>query len=135
MSPTPDVQAHLDRIDRDGFTIVEGAFSADYAEALLVDLARLERELAIGFASNDFEGRCTRRIYNLLVHGARYQAIPVHPRVLPIVDGVLDAGCLVSSLSSTPTTSSYRCRNRTCRSCATRCGHSPISPRITARRV
>ena len=100
MSPTPDVQAHLDRIERDGFTIVEGVFSKADAGALLEDLARLERELDIDFASNDFEGRRTRRIYNLLVHGPLYEAVPVHPKVLPIVDGVLDPGCLVSSLSS-----------------------------------
>ena len=100
MSQSPDAKAHLDRIERDGFTIVENAFSKDDAGALLDDLARLERELDIQFASNDFEGRCTRRVYNLLVHGALYEAIPVHPNVLPIVDGVLDPGCLVSSLSS-----------------------------------
>ena len=40
------------------------------------------------------------RIYNLLVHGALYERIPVHASVLPIVEGVLDAGCLISSLSS-----------------------------------
>jgi ectoine hydroxylase-related dioxygenase (phytanoyl-CoA dioxygenase family) len=34
------------------------------------------------------------------VHGPRYEAIPVHPAVLPVVEGVLDPGCLVSSLSS-----------------------------------
>jgi len=100
MSPTPDVQAHLERIERDGFTIVENAFSKDDAGALLADLERLERELGIDFASNDFEGRRTRRVYNLLVHGPLYEAIPVHPKLLPIVDGVLDPGCLVSSLSS-----------------------------------
>jgi ectoine hydroxylase-related dioxygenase (phytanoyl-CoA dioxygenase family) len=100
MNPPPDVKAHLDRIERDGFTVVEDAFSKDDAGALLEDLARLERELDVDFATNDFEGRCTRRVYNLLVHGPLYQAIPVHPKVLPIVDGVLDPGCLVSSLSS-----------------------------------
>jgi ectoine hydroxylase-related dioxygenase (phytanoyl-CoA dioxygenase family) len=100
VKPPADVQAHLDRIERDGFTIVEDAFSKDEAGALLDDLARLERELGIQFASNDFEGRRTRRIYNLLAHGRLYEAIPVHPKVLPIVDGVLDPGCLVSSLSS-----------------------------------
>jgi len=40
------------------------------------------------------------RIYNLLVHGKLYEQIPVHERVLPIVEGVLDPGCLVSFLSS-----------------------------------
>jgi ectoine hydroxylase-related dioxygenase (phytanoyl-CoA dioxygenase family) len=40
------------------------------------------------------------RIYNLLVHGPLYEGIPVHAGVLPLVEAVLDAGCLVSSLSS-----------------------------------
>jgi ectoine hydroxylase-related dioxygenase (phytanoyl-CoA dioxygenase family) len=40
------------------------------------------------------------RIYNLLVHGPLFERIPVHPNVLPVVERVLDPGCLVSSLSS-----------------------------------
>ena len=40
------------------------------------------------------------RVYNLLAHGALFEAIPVEPAVLAVVDGVLDPGCLVSSLSS-----------------------------------
>ena len=40
------------------------------------------------------------RVYNLLAFGALYQRIPVHEHVLPIVEGVLDPGCLISSLSS-----------------------------------
>ena len=34
------------------------------------------------------------------MHGALYERIPVHESVLPVVEGVLDPGCLVSSLSS-----------------------------------
>ena len=51
-------------------------------------------------ARNVFEGAHTVRIYNLLAHGKEYERIPVHPNVLPVVEGVLDAGCLISSLSS-----------------------------------
>jgi len=94
------LQDHLARTERDGYTIVEDVFGADEADALLAELARLERELEIGFGPNTFEGHRTKRVYNLLVHGPRFEAIPVHPRVLPIVEGVLDSGCLVSSLSS-----------------------------------
>ena len=36
----------------------------------------------------------------MLVHGELYQRVPVHPAVLPVVEGVLDRGCLISSLSS-----------------------------------
>jgi ectoine hydroxylase-related dioxygenase (phytanoyl-CoA dioxygenase family) len=51
-------------------------------------------------ATNAFEGTRTVRIYNLLVHGELYERIPVHESVLPVVERVLDRGCLVSSLSS-----------------------------------
>ncbi|WP_334144896.1 phytanoyl-CoA dioxygenase family protein [Rhabdothermincola sp.] len=93
-------QAHLDRIATDGYTIVEDAIEPDLVDALAEDLLRLERELQVTPADNSFEGRRTIRIYNLLVHGPLYERIPVHDNVLPIVEGVLDRGCLVSSLSS-----------------------------------
>ena len=94
------IQQHVAAIERDGYSIVEDALEADFVDALSEDLARLERELGITPHDNDFEGGKTVRIYNLLVHGELYERIPVHPSVLPIVEGVLDAGCLVSSLSS-----------------------------------
>ncbi|WP_307781248.1 phytanoyl-CoA dioxygenase family protein [Rhabdothermincola sediminis] len=92
--------AHLDRIATEGYTIVEDAIEPDLVDALAEDLLRLERELQVAPADNSFEGRRTIRIYNLLVHGPLYERIPVHDNVLPIVEGVLDRGCLVSSLSS-----------------------------------
>ncbi len=95
-----ELDRHLERIERDGYTILEGVFSDEEADALAGDLLRLERELGIRPADNDFEGRRTWRIYNLLARGKLYEAIPVHPRVLPLVERVLDPGCLVSSLSS-----------------------------------
>jgi ectoine hydroxylase-related dioxygenase (phytanoyl-CoA dioxygenase family) len=94
------LRAHLERIERDGFTIVEDAIDPAFVDELALDLLRLERELGAVPAHNAFEGTRTVRIYNLLAHGALYERIPVHPSVLPIVEGVLDAGCLVSSLSS-----------------------------------
>jgi ectoine hydroxylase-related dioxygenase (phytanoyl-CoA dioxygenase family) len=95
-----DVKAHARRIADEGYTIVEGAIEPELVDALNDDLLRLERELGVTPANNDFEGRSTVRIYNLLVHGPNFERIPVHPNVLPIVERVLDPGCLVSSLSS-----------------------------------
>lgn len=94
------IEAHLRRIDEEGYTIVEGAIEADLVAALCTDLARLEDELGIVPATNFFEGARTVRIYNLLSHGENFQRVPVHPSVLPICEGVLDPGLLVSSLSS-----------------------------------
>jgi ectoine hydroxylase-related dioxygenase (phytanoyl-CoA dioxygenase family) len=97
---TVDVAAHRARIAEQGYTILEDVIDPDTVAALNEDLLRLERELGIKPATNDFEGSNTVRIYNLLVHGPLYEAIPVHPNVLPVVESVLDRGCLVSSLSS-----------------------------------
>ncbi len=92
--------AHVARVQRDGFTIVENAIEPALIEALNAALTRLERELGAKPAMNGFEGHKTVRIYNLLAHGAPFAAVPVHANVLPVIEGVLDAGCLISSLSS-----------------------------------
>lgn len=91
---------HLARIEADGFTIVEGAFDAALADELLADLARIERAEGTTPAGNSFEGAHTWRVYNLLAHGPVWARVPTWPEVLPVVEGVLDRGCLVSSLSS-----------------------------------
>ncbi len=75
-------------------------FDADRAAALVADLERLERALGTVPAGNSFEGARTLRVYNLLAHGPLWQELAVDPAVLPVVEGVLDRGCLMSSLSS-----------------------------------
>ena len=95
-----ETKTHIERVRQDGFTIVEQAIEPALIEALNGALARLERDLDAKPAMNGFEGHHTVRIYNLLAHGAPFEQVPVHSQVLPIVEGVLDAGCLISSLSS-----------------------------------
>ena len=97
---TASIEDRLEQIDRDGYTIVEDAIAPDRIEALREDLARLESELGTRAARNRFEGEKTLRVYNLLAHGSLWEGVAVDATVLPIVEGVLDRGCLVSSLSS-----------------------------------
>src|SRR5258708_8025494 len=92
--------ADIEAIARDGYTIIERAIEPELLDALSADLVRLEDEYRVEPSDNSFEGARTIRIYNLLAFGKIYEAIPVHDSVLPVVEGVLDAGCLVSSLSS-----------------------------------
>lgn len=94
------VEAHLAEIDDRGFTVIENAIEPDLVVALNAALLRLEHELEIEPARNGFEGHRTIRIYNLLAHGKVFERIPVHPNLLPVIEGVLDEGCLISSLSS-----------------------------------
>jgi ectoine hydroxylase-related dioxygenase (phytanoyl-CoA dioxygenase family) len=95
-----EVVTHVDRIADQGYTVVEDAIEPDLVDELTDTLDRLERDLAVMPADNSFEGRRTVRVYNLLVHGDVFARVPVHANVLPVVERVLDPGCLLSSLSS-----------------------------------
>jgi ectoine hydroxylase-related dioxygenase (phytanoyl-CoA dioxygenase family) len=95
-----DLEAHATEIRDQGYTILEGVIEVELIDAIAAALDRLEVSLGIVPADNLFEGHQTVRIYNLLARGEIFQRIPVHPAVLPLVERVLDSGCLVSSLSS-----------------------------------
>jgi len=94
------IEKHAAAIDRDGYTILERVIEPDFLDALAEDLVRLETGFDVQPSANSFEGAHTLRVYNLLAFGKQYEAIPVHDEVLPVVEQVLDPGCLVSSLSS-----------------------------------
>ncbi|HEY6317484.1 MAG TPA: phytanoyl-CoA dioxygenase family protein, partial [Acidimicrobiia bacterium] len=100
MLDSTTIEAHVAAVQRDGYTILEGVIEPDVVDGLAADLDRLEAFFDVQPSANSFEGSHTLRIYNLLAFGKRFEAVPVHEHVLPIVEGVLDPGCLVSSLSS-----------------------------------
>jgi ectoine hydroxylase-related dioxygenase (phytanoyl-CoA dioxygenase family) len=91
---------HVAEIDAQGFTVVPDAIAPGAVDELNEALLDLERRFDIKPGHNSFEGHHTIRIYNLLAHQIVFAQVPVHDQVLPIVEGVLDEGCLVSSLSS-----------------------------------
>jgi len=95
-----DVEQHVKEIAEQGYTIVERAIKPSLLRNLNSELEALERFLEIEPSPNSFEGHKTLRIYNLLAYGKVWQQVPVYDKILPIVDSVLDPGCLISSLSS-----------------------------------
>jgi ectoine hydroxylase-related dioxygenase (phytanoyl-CoA dioxygenase family) len=99
-NPLPDLEAHLERVAENGYTVLPDVIEPELVDEIDDALRKLEHDLGIIPATNLFEGLHTTRVYNLLVHGSTFQKIPVHPKVLPVVEGVLDPGLLISSLSS-----------------------------------
>jgi ectoine hydroxylase-related dioxygenase (phytanoyl-CoA dioxygenase family) len=91
---------HLARIDADGYTIVEDAIEPELLIGLRDTIRRLEGELAVEPLGTAAEGHSTRRMYNLLAKDPIFQAMPVHPSVLPIVERLLDRGCLLSGMTA-----------------------------------
>jgi len=94
------IERHLEQIDEQGFTLLENVIPASLVDELNNVLLQLEETLATEPGRNLFEGHHTIRIYNLLARDAVFQQVPVLPPLLPIVEGVLDQGALISSLSS-----------------------------------
>jgi ectoine hydroxylase-related dioxygenase (phytanoyl-CoA dioxygenase family) len=95
-----DIEHHVQRIDRDGYTILESVIEPDFIDLVAQDLLRIEKERAIRPAKNLFEGFRTVRIYNLLAFGAPYDRVANHDGVFSIVEGIIGRGFLVSSMSS-----------------------------------
>jgi ectoine hydroxylase-related dioxygenase (phytanoyl-CoA dioxygenase family) len=91
---------HLARIDIDGYTVVEDAIEPELVVALRDAIRRLERDLHVEPKGTSAEGHATRRMYNLLAKDPVFQAMPLHDRVLPIVERVLDRGCLLSGMTA-----------------------------------
>ena len=91
---------HVAAIAKDGYTIVENAIAPELVDRLVGAIDELHASLSVSPATNIFEGVNTLRVYNLLARGKVFEDVPVHDAVLPIVEGVLDRNCLVSSLSS-----------------------------------
>lgn len=111
MAEDSSTARHVGEIDEFGYTVVENVLDAAEVDAYLSDTRRLERDLPTviansttvvkgflrpGHAPVDGADHDWVRIDNLLLHGARYESLPVHPRLLPIIEGVLGRDCLLS---------------------------------------
>jgi ectoine hydroxylase-related dioxygenase (phytanoyl-CoA dioxygenase family) len=94
------IEAHVQRIRDDGYTVIERAADGRLVEALKAGVLRIEREHNLGLAKTSFEGFKTLRINNLLTYDEVFWEVPLHDNVLPIVERVLDKECLLSSFCS-----------------------------------
>ena len=94
------VEEHVERLEVDGWTIVENAIDPALIDALDEALRDLEQLLGITPTANTFEGANTKRVFNLLAHDGPWPEVPTHPAIAPIIRGVLGEGFLISSLAS-----------------------------------
>jgi ectoine hydroxylase-related dioxygenase (phytanoyl-CoA dioxygenase family) len=97
---TAPAAQHTQAIAEHGYTIVEDAVAPELLDRLTERISKAEHDHKIKPASNSFEGCETLRMYNLLALGDPFTEVPVHSSVLPVIESVLDPGCLISTLSS-----------------------------------
>lgn len=90
----------LAAIERDGFVVLNDAIEPALVAALADTIRRLETELAVAPLGTALEGVATKRMYNLLARDPIFQQMPVHAAVLPVVEALLDRGCLLSGMTA-----------------------------------
>jgi ectoine hydroxylase-related dioxygenase (phytanoyl-CoA dioxygenase family) len=95
-----ELERRAEAIVVDGFTVLENAIEPALIDELVETIDRLMVDLAIPLGTNAFLGEHTRRIFNLLSRDPVFAKVPLHPTVLPLVERVLDAQCLLSSLTA-----------------------------------
>ncbi|MCH7958901.1 MAG: phytanoyl-CoA dioxygenase family protein [Candidatus Hydrogenedentes bacterium] len=92
-------EKHVDDIRENGYAVVENAIEPELVDDLRAALDRMEEEQGRGYSKTSFEGKKTLRFYNLLAYDPVFRQIPIHENTLPIAEGVLDKGVLLSSIS------------------------------------
>lgn len=96
----PAISEHLERIEADGYTIVPDAAEPELVQTLLGTIRRIEDDLDVQPRGTQAEGHATKRMYNLLARDPVFQAMPLHASVLPVVERLLDRGCLLSGMTA-----------------------------------
>jgi hypothetical protein len=94
------IARHVGAVDADDYTIVEDAVDPLLVGRLRDTIRRLERELALAPRRTQAEGHSTLRMYDLLARDPVFAAMPLHPNVLPLVERLLDPGCLLSGMTA-----------------------------------
>ncbi|MCH2172501.1 phytanoyl-CoA dioxygenase family protein [Myxococcota bacterium] len=93
--------AHLDSIERDGYTIVPDAIDPEHVARLLQRVRELEREtLPEVEEGSPVDGSSQLRTGGLLSLDPVFWDVPIHQEILPIVEGVLGLGCLLTTFSA-----------------------------------
>lgn len=93
------IAEHVGHVRENGYAIVQNAIAPELVAKLRAALDRMETEHDLGYSKTSFEGKKTLRFYNLLAYDPAFQQIPIHSNTLPIAEGVLDKGLLLSSIS------------------------------------
>ena len=93
-TPLFDVEAHAERMRRDGYTVIEDFMDAETLEAVCAGLAP---HLGSHHGRNDFEGFKTERVYTLVARAKVFERLTEDARVLALLDRFLLPGYLLSA--------------------------------------
>jgi ectoine hydroxylase-related dioxygenase (phytanoyl-CoA dioxygenase family) len=89
-----DVEAHVQRLTTDGYTVIE-----DFADAQALSEVRatLAPHLGSHHGRNSFEGFATERVYTLVARGQVFERLTEEPRLMALLDRFLQPGYLLTA--------------------------------------
>ena len=98
---TADIDALEQTINEQGFAVIEDAIDDDFRRAICDEIVRLEEVRPGGdIPPGPFTGFVTRRWFDLLNDADVWQRVAVHPAVLQVLERVLGAGFLLSTMGT-----------------------------------
>ena len=89
-----DIEAHVQRLASDGYTLIEDFAGAS---ALAAARAALAPHLGAHHGRNAFEGFTTERVYTLVARGKVFEDLTAEPRLLALLDRFLLPGYLLTA--------------------------------------
>ena len=92
------VETELETFARDGFVILDRVLDRPELDELIAALAPYEHDRPMG--RNPFEGRRSQRVYSLAAKGPAFQRLIEHPRVLALLERLLNPNFLLSTAQS-----------------------------------
>lgn len=97
---TFDSQEQIQNIETHGYSIAEGAISADFCKEIRDEISRLEHEGPPSIRQNEFTGYKTLRYFDLLNQAEVWQRVAIHDPVLSVIRGVLGSDALLSTMGT-----------------------------------
>ena len=95
------IDEHLHAIESDGYVILRDVIDPELVSRILERVREIEQEtLADEETGTPVDGSSQLRTGGLLSLDPLFWDVPLHPEVLPVVEGVLDAGCQLTSFSA-----------------------------------
>ena len=89
-----DIEAHVQRMRRDGYTVIKDFLSPDDLREVRAGLAPYLNTHA---GRNNFEGYKTERVYTLVARGKIFERLTEEPRVLALLNQFLLPGYLLTA--------------------------------------
>jgi len=95
MADEAHVSELIEQYERDGYVVLHGMLTSAELDELR---AALEPYLRDGMSGrNDFEGERTKRVYSLVGRGEPFERTVLHPRVLALLDRLLEHNYLLTA--------------------------------------